>query len=169
MKGIRELLDFVAWILAVLLQIIGGLVGGYLMFAEGYGSLIYMWFGMTLSIFLVGALAILFRPAITPKSYALRLGLVAAGTSLPLVIFYFSPLFIYNADYETPPEFPILATVAGVICFYSLGKLTTQLRSLKTVKVVSYGSSILVLLVGMYALWDWYFPLSLPIQYLEPY
>lgn len=169
MKGIKELLNFVAWIFTVLLQIVGGMVGGYLMFAEGYGSLIYMWFGMTMSIFGIGALAILFRPAITPKNYILRLGLVAAVTAVPLVIFYFSPLFFYNADYETPPEFPFLATIMGVACFYSLGRLKTKFASLKNAKVISYGSSILVLLVGLYALWDWYSPVSLPIKYLERY
>lgn len=168
MRTIKTLLDFVAWIVSVLLQIVGGLVGGYIMFAEGYGDLVYMWLGMTVSIFLLGVLAIFFRRAITPKNYVLRLGLVAVGTSLPLIIFYFSPLYFYNADYETPPEFPFLATIIGVVCFYILGKLRIKLSYLKAIKTMGYSGSILALLVGLYAFWNWYFPVSLPIKDLEP-
>jgi hypothetical protein len=168
MKIVKTTLNIAAWVIAIVFQIVMGFIVGYTFFAEGYGNIIFMWIGMTIGIFLMGMLVTVFRRTISPKRYFLRLGLTALCVSVPLIVFYRSKQFIYNADYETPPFFPFLAIIVGIIGFYVIGWLKTEFIYWRVLRITGYVVSISVLIAGIYALWNWLTPFRLPIQNLEP-
>ncbi len=170
MNTLKKVLSGILWVSTIFLQLIAGLIAGYITFAEGYGNILFMWLGITFGVFLVGTLGILFRTAIKPKWFFLRLGLTAFGVMPPLLIFYFvDDFFFYSADYETPLLFPILATCAGMAGFHLVSWLLKELPpAWKITTGVGYGLSILTIACAGYAYWDWLTPFSLPTAYLEP-
>jgi hypothetical protein len=123
---VKKVLDWLAWIITISLQVITGLIVGEAAFNLGFGkmpiSIIQMWLGMTLSIFLIGALAISLRKTIVPKKYLARASFVALGVILPLAILAAIGVAL-NADNEiinSEPDsvLPILAPIFGMIGFY---------------------------------------------------
>src|SRR5215208_1117758 len=76
-----RILSWFAWLITIALQVIVGYIVGVLAFLIGNGempiSIILMWLGMTLSIFLIGTIAISLRKTFVPKKYFARIGFVA--------------------------------------------------------------------------------------------
>ena len=164
MKTSKAALHGFVWVIAILFQTLTGLVAGYIFFAEGYGDIVFMWLGITLGVFVSGVLVTIFRKAFQPKKYLLRLGLIGLCASLPLIIFYQTDLFFYNADYETPPEFPLLAVLMGVLGFYVFRWLNNGRALAKVTQVAGYGLSVLVIAAGCFSLWNWLTPFPLPLR-----
>lgn len=167
MKTVTTFLNDMTWLITIAFQIAIGFIAGYIFFAEGYGNILFMWVGVTITVFLIGLIAIFFRKAFNPKKYLLRLGLTALGVSFSLIYFYLFA-FYYNADYEMFPQYPFLATVGGIIGFYVLNWLTKESSYWKTVRTMGYSTSALVVCTGIYVLWDWLTPSRLPTQDLRP-
>lgn len=168
MKIAKAALDGFVWVIAILFQALAGLVTGYIFFADGYGDIVFMWLGITLGVFVIGVLVTIFRKAFQPKKYLLRLGLSGLCASLPLIVFYQTDLFFYNADYETPLEFPFAAVLMSILGFYIFRWLNNGRSLAKVTQVVGYGMSALVIAVGCFSLWDWLTPFSLPLRGNEP-
>ncbi len=164
----KIILNILTWIISVTFQIVTGFVVGYIFFAEGYGNILFLWIGITLGVFLVGILGTILRKTISPKRYFLRLGLTALGVSLPFVVFYRTDLFFYNADYEIFPLVPFLAIAIGIMGFYVSDKFMRGDSYKKIINTIGYSVSTLVLVSGVYVLWDWFTPFRLPIQNLKP-
>ena len=167
MKTVKTILNIIAWLVTVIFQITIGFLAGYIFFAEGYGNIVFMWIGITSSVFLIGLVATVFRRTFTSKKYLLRLGLTALGASFSLIYFYQFDFF-YNADYEMYVQYPFLAAVGGVIGFYMFGWLVQESSYWKVIRIIGYGVSVLVISAEVYVLWDWLTPFSLPIQNLRP-
>jgi hypothetical protein len=90
MNAVKKILDILAWIVTILLQVATGQVAGTLALAIGRGqmpaSLFLLGLGIGVGVFLIGALAILARRAIRPKKFLSRLGLTLAGVLIPIAI-----------------------------------------------------------------------------------
>lgn len=168
MKTAKAALHGFLWIIIILFQIVVGFVTGYNFFAEGYGDLVFMWLGITLGVFVIGLVSTVFCKTFQPKKYLVRLGLSGLCASLPLIIFYQTDLFFYNADYETPLEFPLLAVLMGILGFYVFHWLNNGRALAKTAQVTGYGMSVLMIAAGCFSIWNWLTPFPLPLRGNEP-
>lgn len=83
---------------------------------------------------------------------------------MPLIVFYQADLFFYNADYETPLEFPFAAVLMGVLGFYAFRWLNNGRSLAKVTQVAGYGMSVLVITARCFSLRNWLTPFPLPLR-----
>jgi hypothetical protein len=125
-SNLLKILDWLAWVITIPLQVVLAFIVGEFILLLGNRempiSIIQLWLTTTLSIFLIGALAISVRKSITPKKYLIRICFVALGVLLPLAILSIIGV-AFNADNEIinsePGMYlPLLAPILGTIGFY---------------------------------------------------
>jgi len=126
---IKKILNVLAWIITFALQIALGQITGTVALAIGRGkmpgSMILLWIGITIGVFLIGALAILLRRSIRPKKYLFRLGMTGLGALIPIAILIFIGLSqgfdseIINGGLGL--ILTLFACILGMICFYIPG------------------------------------------------
>ncbi len=163
MKTIKWILNVAAWIIVIFFQIVYGFSVGVFAFTEGYGNIIFMWVGMTLTVFLIGAVNITLRKAIKPKRYFARLGLTSLGVALISYIYYQYD-FHYGWDYFFESWVPLFAPLAGLIGFHLVDWFGRESVFEKRIRPILYGVAIVLIIAGFYIYWDWLTPFSLPVH-----
>lgn len=90
MSAVKKIFNVLSWIITILFQVASGQIAGRIAITIGQGkvleSIIFLWIGIAVGVFLIGALAILLRRSIYPKKYLSRLGLTSLGVLIPIAI-----------------------------------------------------------------------------------
>lgn len=129
MSTVKRVLSVLGWIITIPVQAVVGYCVGYLapFFAEEHLLIPppVMWLGITISLFVVGGLAILLRRSIRPKRYLARLGLTSLGAFIPMAILTAMdpPYGLRFGIVGTHAEFDLLylAILLGLVGFYVPG------------------------------------------------
>lgn len=129
MSTVKRVLSVLGWIITIPVQAVVGYCVGYLAPLFDARQILIapliMWLGITISLFLVGGLAILLRRSIRPKRYLARLGLTALGAFIPMAILTAMdpPYGLRFEIVSTHTEFDLLylAIVLGLVGFYVPG------------------------------------------------
>ena len=134
MSAIKKILNVLAWIITIVFQIALGQIAGTIAIAIVQGkmpeSMILLWVGITVGVFLIGALAILLRRTIRPKKYLFRLGLTGLGVLIPVAILIAVGL---NQGFDSEIIsgglgliLTLLASILGMIGFYIPGWIKSK-------------------------------------------
>jgi hypothetical protein len=124
-----KFLSGLGWLITIPLQVIIGYLAGVFALGIARGALpvgiLYIWLGITLGIFLMGALVLLVRRAIRPKKYLARLGFTLLGAAIPLAILW---ALGTSQGFDSQAIqgglgllLPILAAILGLVGFYVTG------------------------------------------------
>lgn len=183
MGWVRKIASVIIWTITILAQVKFSFFAGMIVFPAGGGqipiSVLFMWLGTTLGIFLIGALPLSLMRSISPKQYLARLILTALVVLIPLAIISTfgyalngdkeiigSGLDFFNFTNVGTYIFLFSAPVLGVLGFYIPNWISAEKIPVKTFGIaILFPVSYLFLLgyVQGYFLPDYYY-----IEILSP-
>jgi hypothetical protein len=126
MENSRKTLNIAIWTATIVLQALFGTFAGFILSGTGYNTwlsyLLSWWVGDTIGIFVVGAISLVMRRSIQPKSYFMRFVACAFGALLPIgVLIVLSYIAGFDSDLiqgSWGAILTLLAVVTGILGFY---------------------------------------------------
>lgn len=121
-----KILAVLGWIITIIFQALLGLFMGYIFSIVGYNTwlttILSLWVGDAIGIFIVGATSLALRPSVQPKNYFMRFSASAFGALLPIaVLIVLSYITGYDSDLIQGgwgAMLTVLSIVTGILGFY---------------------------------------------------
>ena len=122
----KRILNIAGWTVIILLQALFGFFGGYIFSIVGYNTwlstILSLWVGDTIGIFVIGAIVLAFRRSVQPKNYFMRFIACAFAALLPIGVLI---ILSYFAGYDSDliqggwgAMLTVLTVVTGILGFY---------------------------------------------------
>jgi hypothetical protein len=125
----RKILNVIGWVVTILLQALLGFFVGYIFSVVGYNTwlstILSLWVGDTIGIFIIGAISLALRHSMQPKSYFMRFSACAFGALIPIgVLILLSITSGYDSDLIQGgwgAILTVLSVATGILGFYVPG------------------------------------------------
>lgn len=122
----RKILYVTGWIVTIILQALLGFFMGYIFSIVGYNTwlstILSLWVGDTIGIFIIGAISVAMRPSVQPKNYFMRFSACAFGALLPIAVLI---VLSFSKGYDSDiiqggwgAILTVLSVMTGILGFY---------------------------------------------------
>lgn len=122
----KKILNIAGWTVIIITQALLGFFGGYIFSIVGYNTwlstILSLWVGDTIGIFIIGAIVLAFRRSVQPKNYFMRFIACAFAALLPIGVLI---ILSYFAGYDSDlvqggwgAMLTVLTVVTGILGFY---------------------------------------------------